>query len=183
MNASELLLKVQAKLAGWKVATLSRGGKLTLLKSNLSGMPNHSLSCLKCPSKITDKLDSECRNFFWGSSAAHPPIAWNHMCLPKSKGGLGIRPAAVFNKAAMAKLAWKIISEPDNWWVKLVILKYLRTNNFFSVPKKSGQSLAWKGILDARSLILEGMQWLVGNGSTINLWTFNWCYPFPLFCS
>lgn len=25
------------------------------------------------------------------------------------------------------------------------------------------------------------MQWLVGNGSSINLWTFNWCYPFPLF--
>lgn len=29
--------------------------------------------------------------------------------------------------------------------------------------------LAWKRILDARSLILEGMQWLVGNGYDINL--------------
>lgn len=103
------------------------------------------------------------------------------MCLPKSEGDLGIRPASVFNKAAMAKLAWKIISEPDNWWVKLVKLKYLRTHNLFSVPKKNGHSLAWKGILDARSLIQEGMHWLVGFGSPINLWTFNWCFPFPLF--
>lgn len=103
------------------------------------------------------------------------------MCLPKSNTGLGIRPTAVFNNAAMAKLAWKIISEPENWWVKLVKLKYLRTTNFFSTSKKNNHSLAWKGILDARPLILEGMQWLVGNGSSINLWTFNWCYPFPLF--
>lgn len=75
VNASELLLKLQNKLAGWKAATLSRGGKLTLLKSNLSGMPNHTLSCFKCPTKLTNKFDSECRRFFWGSSASHPPVA------------------------------------------------------------------------------------------------------------
>lgn len=41
--------------------------------------------------------------------------------------------------------------------------------------------VAWKCLLDARLLILEGMHLLVGNGSKINFWTFNSCYPFPLY--
>lgn len=103
------------------------------------------------------------------------------MCYPKSKGGLGIRSSACFNQAALAKLAWKIVIEPDNWWEKLVKLKYLRSSSFFSATKKASNSATWKGILDAKPLILEGMHWLVGNGSDINFWTYNWCYPFPLF--
>lgn len=90
---------MQKKFAGWKASTLSRGGKLTLIKSNLIGMPNHVLSCFRCPSRITTRLDKECRNFFWGSHSAAPPIAWKHDCTPKDKGGLGIRPTTWFNKS------------------------------------------------------------------------------------
>lgn len=35
-DPKELMLKVQAKLAGWKANTLSRAGKLVLIKSNIS---------------------------------------------------------------------------------------------------------------------------------------------------
>lgn len=49
----------------------------------------------------------------------------------------------------MAKLAWKIITDLNNWWVKLFKLKYFRTENFFSVTKKPHNSLASKDILDA----------------------------------
>lgn len=58
LNASELL-KIQSKLAGWKSSTISSGVKLTLVKSNLFGMPNHDLSCFKWPAKLFDKLDFE----------------------------------------------------------------------------------------------------------------------------
>ncbi|KAL6205092.1 hypothetical protein ACLB2K_022356 [Fragaria x ananassa] len=41
-------------------------------------------------------------------------------CTPKNVGGLGIRPSAYFNNAAIAKLGWKVIMDSDNWWVQIV---------------------------------------------------------------
>lgn len=107
MNSAELHVKMKRKLAGWKSNTLSRGGKITLLKDNLSRMSNHVLSCFKCPSTLTSKMDKECRNFFWGSTSTNL-ISWSQVCLPKQKGGLGVRSFAVFNNAPLCKLAWKI---------------------------------------------------------------------------
>ncbi|KAL6214156.1 hypothetical protein ACLB2K_013594 [Fragaria x ananassa] len=40
--------------------------------------------------------------------------------------------------------------------------------------------LGWKGILDFRDLLTQGLRWTVGNGRSINFWTFNWVFPFPL---
>ncbi|XP_024200132.1 uncharacterized protein LOC112203389 [Rosa chinensis] len=120
LNAKELLLKISNKLSGWKKATLSRAGKLTLIKSNIAGMPNHVMSCFKCPPKVTKAIDKETRSFFWGKDCHCPPVAWNQICLPKSLDGLGIRLTTSFNKAALAKLGWKVISDHDNWWVDIV---------------------------------------------------------------
>lgn len=180
VNANELLLRISKKLAGWKSNTLSRAGKLTLIKTNLSGMPNHVMTCFKCTPKLTKNLDQENRRFFWGSDAKSPPIAWKEVCKPKTLGGLGVRPAKFFNNAALAKLAWKLVKDPDNWWVQIVRQKYLRDTNFFQARKKHSSSTAWKGILDSRDLLLKGLRWSVGNGKTIKFWTFNWVYPFPL---
>lgn len=180
INTNDLILKMQKKLAGWKANTLSRGGRLTLIKANLTGMPNHVLSCFKCPQKITSRLDRECWNFFWGNDMKSPPITWSAVCTPKHKGGLGVRPSAWFNNAALAKLGWKLLTDPNNWWVRIMSAKYLRNKSFFTVKKSSQASLAWKGILDSRELLKEGMRWIVGNGQQINFWLFNWVYPFPL---
>lgn len=116
INFAELILRMQKKLAGWKAGTLSRGGKLTLIKSTLAGLPNHVLSCFKCPSKITNRLDKECKDLFWGHQVKSPPIAWQPAWSPKECKDL---------------LAWQIITEPNNWWVDLVKRKYLRHIHFF----------------------------------------------------
>lgn len=89
----------------------------------------------------------------------NPPIAWSAACTPKNKGGLGIRPSSWFNKAALAKLGWKILTDPNNWWVKLVTAKYLKRNDFFSVKKSSNDSFCWKGILDSKELLTKGNCW------------------------
>lgn len=66
INGNELILEIQKKLFGWKANTLSRGDRLTLIKANLIGMLNPVLSYFNFPSKITNRLDQECRQFFWG---------------------------------------------------------------------------------------------------------------------
>ena len=40
---NSILEKIERKLAGWKKMYLSKGGRLTLLKSTLSNLPTYSL--------------------------------------------------------------------------------------------------------------------------------------------
>ncbi|KAL6183086.1 hypothetical protein ACLB2K_044497 [Fragaria x ananassa] len=173
VNTKQLLLKISNKLAGWKKGTLSRAGRLTLINSNLSRMSNHVMSCFKCSKKITKAIDKQARNFLWGSNTQCPSVSWEKVCTPKNVGGLGIRPSAFFNNAAIAKIAWKLINDHDNRLSQILRKKYLRKVSFFEAKKKQTGSLAWKGILDARNLILKGMRWIVGNVAD---YIFNGCW-------
>lgn len=130
MNVVELIKRGKQKLAGWKANTLSKAGWLTLINSNLTGMPNHIMSCFKCPERVLNNLNKECRDFFWGKEKKLYPMAWNKICTPKNVEGLRIRRLNHFNQACLAKLRWKVLSQPNNWWVQLVSRKYLRRADF-----------------------------------------------------
>ena len=120
-------------------------------------MSNHVMSCFKCTPKLAPTLDKANRNFFWGSEASSPPVAWKDICKPKAVGGLGVRLASYFNNAALAKLVWKTLKEPDNWWVELVRKKYLRNCSLFTTKKRQNNSKAWNSILDSREVVLKVM--------------------------
>ncbi|CAL2254759.1 unnamed protein product [Prunus armeniaca] len=150
-NANLLIERIRSKFAGWKANTLSKAGRLTLIKASVSGIPNHTISCFKFPKEVCKELNVCCRRFFWGNDKKVPPVSWKDVCLPKHLGGLGVRSATLFNKAALAKL-----------------------------EKRDSQSFSWKAILDAPSVLLKGCRWIVGNGQSIPFWTANWVFPFPL---
>ena len=52
-----ILEKFHRKLAGWKTLYLSKGGRLTLLKSTLSSLPTYYLSLFTIPSHVANKLE------------------------------------------------------------------------------------------------------------------------------
>lgn len=60
--------KVRKKLASWKTATLSRAGRLVLVKSTLNTIPNYYMQAYAFPTFIHEDLDRICNNFLWGSS-------------------------------------------------------------------------------------------------------------------
>jgi hypothetical protein len=47
-------------------------------------------------------------------------VKWRDICRPK-KGGLGIR---VMNLSLLAKWRWKLLSEGDEMWRRVVVSKY-----------------------------------------------------------
>ncbi|CAL9019658.1 unnamed protein product [Prunus brigantina] len=98
--------RIRSKLAGWKAHSLSRGGRLTLIKASVTGVPNHMLSCFNCHKQVCKEMNSCCRRFFWGNNTKVPPVAWKDICLPQNLGGLGVRSVDHFNQAALAKLGW-----------------------------------------------------------------------------
>ena len=89
-----ILERMEKKLLGWKRLYLSKGGKLTLLKSTLSSLPTYYLSLFVIPVVVADRLERIQRNFLWGSSEEcfkYPLVAWEKVCLPLELGGLGIK--------------------------------------------------------------------------------------------
>ena len=88
-----ILERMEKKLSGWKRLYLSKGGRLTLLKSTISSLPTYYLSLFTIPKAVAYRLERIQRNFLWGSSVEcfkYPLVAWEKVCLPCESGGLGI---------------------------------------------------------------------------------------------
>ena len=101
-----ILERMEKKLSGWKRLYLSKGGRLTLLKSTLSSLPTYYLSLFTIPKAVATRLERIQRNFLWGSSIEcfkYPLVAWEKVCLPREMGGLGIRKLVPFNQALLGK--------------------------------------------------------------------------------
>ena len=63
-----ILERMEKKLSGWKQLYLSKGGRLTLLKSTLSSLLTYYLFLFTIPKAVATRLECIQRNFLWGSS-------------------------------------------------------------------------------------------------------------------
>ena len=58
-----ILEKMKRRLVVWKRLNLSKGGKVTLIKSSLSSLPTYFLSLLHIPGKVANRMEKLQRDF------------------------------------------------------------------------------------------------------------------------
>ena len=58
--------KVKHRLASWKAKTISRAGRLTLIRSVLNCLPVYFMSMFKLPKSVASQIIKLQRRFFWG---------------------------------------------------------------------------------------------------------------------
>jgi hypothetical protein len=89
---------------------LSKGGRLTLLKSTLSNLPTYYLSLFPISLGMANRLDKLQRNFLWGgieNEAKFHLVNWNKNCTPLQSGGLGVHKFIQFNRVLLGKRLWR----------------------------------------------------------------------------
>lgn len=167
------------KLAHWKGATLSQPGKCTLVKSIFQNLPTYALSLFGIPSKHADIMEKIQRDFLWTRVEEHKRyhlVAWDHVCLPKCYGGLGIRKIRHLNNALLAKQIWRIC-QASGEWREIMIKKYLRRQSLSLLLHETEipqGSYIWNGILKAKALAKSKAKWKIGKGENISFWQDDW---------
>jgi hypothetical protein len=86
---SGIIEKMESRLAGWKRLYLSKGGRLTLIKSTLSNLPTYYLSLFPIPVGVANRLEKLQRDFLWGGLGDEFKfhlVHWSQICTPKMAG-------------------------------------------------------------------------------------------------
>ncbi|CAL1383576.1 unnamed protein product [Linum trigynum] len=108
--------------------------------------------------------------FWWGATQNQRRIhwrAWRGLCASKFEGGLGFREFGYFNQALLAKVAWRILQEPNSLLARIYCAQYSFGSDFLSISAWGFASWGWRSILFGRDLLLQGLRWQVGAGDTI----------------
>nr|GEY02089.1 hypothetical protein [Tanacetum cinerariifolium] len=122
------------------------------------------------------------RSFLWCQDRrkGKSKVAWELVCLPRDKGGLGLRRLDCFNKALIASHLWKLISMKESLLVKWVHAYKLRGRSFWDVPIHGEISWGWRKVLQLCPLIREFVWYKFRNEALTSLWFDRWCPNSPL---
>ncbi|RVW93878.1 Transposon TX1 uncharacterized 149 kDa protein [Vitis vinifera] len=177
--------KVRRRLALWKRQYISKGGRITLIKSTLASMPIYQMSIFRMPNSVAKRVEKTQRDFLWGGGNLEGKVhlvKWDVVCSEKFNGGLGLRRIATLNRALLGKWVWRFACEKDNLWKQVISTKYGQEEHGWRAKKASGAAGVgvWKEIMKESEWCWEKLAFLVGKGSKIKFWKDRWCTETPL---
>ncbi|PNY11621.1 cysteine-rich receptor-like protein kinase, partial [Trifolium pratense] len=180
------------RLSRWNGRNLSIGGRVTLINSVLSSLPLYFFSFYKAPIGIINQLVRIQRNFLWGGSAEVKKlcwVSWAQVCLPKEKGGLGVKNIEMFNSALLCKWKWRCLNDKDAIWHALLMYRYgplsIKLLSWDAVVTGSKDSLWWRDVVGIGGKYDDcwfpsKVSSVLGNGKSIGFWKEKWYGAVPL---
>ncbi|XP_004305638.1 PREDICTED: putative ribonuclease H protein At1g65750-like [Fragaria vesca subsp. vesca] len=147
------------KLTGWRTKLLSAARREILIKG------------------MIQELHQLCAKFWWGGTYEKRGMhwrAWDALCKPKAKGGMGFHHLFAFNLAMLAKQGWWLLQYPSSLPGQLLKAIYFPHCNFWEAELGKAPSYAWRSILEGRDTLRNGIQRLIGDGMSTNVWADPW---------
>jgi hypothetical protein len=172
-------------MASWKRMYLSKGGRVTLIKSTLANLPTYYMSLFPLPVSVANRMEKLQRDFLWGGLGdefKYHLVSWSKVCSPVSMGGLGIRNLLMFNRALLGKWLWRYGREREAWWRIAVDSKYGSVWGGWCSLEPAGSFGVglWKNIRKGWEKVFSLSSFQVGDGSRIRFWQDKWCGEVPL---
>ncbi|KAL9285804.1 putative reverse transcriptase zinc-binding domain-containing protein [Arabidopsis thaliana] len=101
-------------------------------------------------------------------------VSWQKLTQPKGVGGLGFRDLQCFNDALLAKVSWRILSNPTSLLARTLLGKYYHTTPFLESSVPTSTSHGWRGICIGKELLKSHLGKVIGNGSSTFIWDDPW---------
>ncbi|XP_022031847.1 uncharacterized protein LOC110932904 [Helianthus annuus] len=140
----------ESRLALWKSALLSIGGRITLIRLVLVSIPNYYFSLYKAPVKVVKDLECMIKKFLWGETndirKTHW-VAWDKISTSIKSDRLGICKLANVNKALLCKWGWRYKKDSDNLWVKVVDAIHSGGAGWSFLPTKKSIGGVWNNVV------------------------------------
>ena len=73
-------------------------------------------------------------------------IKWDTVCLPKERGGLGIKDITTFNLALLGKWKWSLFQHQGELWARILESKYGGWRSLNEAPRSNRESIWWRDL-------------------------------------
>ncbi|RVW81102.1 putative ribonuclease H protein [Vitis vinifera] len=143
--------RLRKRLSIWKRQYISKGGRMTLIRSTLSNMPIYCMSLFQMPRSVSSRLERIQRDFLWGG------------------GALERKPHLVE--------CWRFAVEREALWRQVISAKYREEEGGWRscVVRGSYGVGLWKAIRRGWEAIGNNLVYSMGNGRRIRFWEEKWC--------
>eukprot|EP00253_Pinus_taeda_P010319 PITA_10319 len=164
-----ILANLKKKCSLWTVRALNLSGRLVLAKAVLQAIPHYLLSLLPAPKGILQQIRNIQRTFLWsgnGEKKKWALVAWNKLCMSKSRGGLNLVDPEVLNCTCGAKLWWRWIENPTLPWAKHWKEKYVPdcdAQDLIRLQDTPDGSPIWNHAKQNKNLVQENSFWEIRN--------------------
>jgi hypothetical protein len=88
---------------------LSKGDRVTRIKSTLSNLPTYFIPLFPLPSGVANCIEKLQCDFLWGGlddEYKYHLVSGTKVCSPVFEGGLGVRNLSMFYRALFGKWLW-----------------------------------------------------------------------------
>ena len=172
--------RFKKRLTSWKRQYISKGGRITLIKSTLSSIPLYLISLLPLPRKVKLRLERIQRDFLWGGGSLERElhlVKWATICSERRNRDLGVKNLSILNKALLNKWSWRYAREKEAWWVEVIRRKYGEEEGrwFSCFPRESYGVGLWKSLRRWSVLVSNHFSFEVGDGKRTKFWNKSLC--------
>ena len=172
-----LINKITLSFQSWSVKFLSFAKRLQLLKTVIFGTVNFWASAFMLRKGCIKQIKTLCFRFLWSGNIEKrglAKISWTTVCLPKTKGGLGVRSFLEWNKVLCLKFIWILLSKTPSLWSDWHWNKHLQERSFWTIKPSTTDSWAWRRLLKLRDLALQFCKVSLGNRKGASFWFDAW---------
>lgn len=114
-----------------------------MIKAVLQAIPTHHMSRFKISKKILDEMNRKMSKILWGNENEDQKIHWSNwatLCEEKFRDVCEFKDLNKFNLALLAKLGWRLMTQIDVLWARLMKGLYDPNKKFLSTEKWSWQA-------------------------------------------
>jgi hypothetical protein len=160
--------KLSERLDGWQGASLSYGGRLTLINACLSSIPTYAMSMYLLPKTVIKKMDRTRKRFFWQGGSIKKKyhlVKWMVVTRPKKGGSRNKR-----SEKNEFELVMQMVVESRKWrrYVAGNSEEKNNINGIVQLKNKPCNSPVWNDLIEIKELYLNGRTIQIGNGKYID---------------